>query len=483
MRLRFLHLADVFLGCQNAYLGDRARDRNDDFRASFREAVEYALNPRNEIDGVLISGNLFDSHRPAEDLWNFAKGLLSRLLAKDILVAVVPGQHDSYAYKHSVWRTERLPGVELMLDTAPGAPRVHNIRGQRVFLYGMAYVPGQTPLPLPDFQRSEEKGLHIALLHGREATGAGAQREASADLGLDIDRLAANGFDYVALGGQRKFEERITDDKGTIAWPGSLEGRGFEPSETGDKGPLLVEFDDDGVHLERIITNRKSIQRIKLDLKDERITDADALANAIRTLAGRDAIVEVTLTGTAEFLADLEEIQDDLAEQFYHLVVRDESRIANSALLRKIESENTIRGYFVRKLGERIEAIQKKIQKKGETKELLRELALHENALKIGVEQFIEEESPADSIYSLIPDNDETVGEDKPGDTMGVGQLEERVKAMLEYRRGESSGDETLENDTNASSANGNANGNARRDAAENGQNRESSQELNEGQA
>ncbi|MEE9394803.1 MAG: hypothetical protein V3W41_20130 [Planctomycetota bacterium] len=481
MRLRFLHLADVFLGCQNLYLGDRARDRNDDFRASFRDAIEYALNPRHEIDGVLISGNLFDSHRPSEDLWNFAKGLLSRLLAKDILVAIVPGQHDSYAYKHSVWRTERLPGVELLLDTIPSEARVHSIRGQRVFLYGLAYVPGQTPLPLPDFPRNDEKGLHIALVHGREAAGASAQRELTADLAIDLDRLGNNGFDYVALGGQRSFEEQLSDGKTTMAWPGSLEGRGFEAGETGDKGPLLVEFDDDGVHLERLISNRKSIQRIKLDLKDERITDADALANAIRTLAGRDAIVEVTLTGTAEFLADLEEIQDDLCDQFYHLAIRDESRIANSALLRKIESENTIRGYYVRKLGERIAEIQQKIKKKGQTKELLRELSLHENALKIGVEQFIEEESPADSIYSLIPDNDEKVNADNVRESMGVSRLEERVKAMLDYRRGENDAEEaTGQNKASGADASGNGNGHQKTGADKD---LESSQGLNEEQA
>ncbi len=430
MRLRFLHLADLHLGCKNFYLAEKARERTKEFRVAFREAIEFALNRGNEIDGVLLAGNLFEYHRPDEELWSFTKGLISRLLAKDILVAVVPGNHDSYAYKNSVYRTERLPGVELFLNTSPEAPRVREIGGKRVFLYGMTYVPGQTPNPVPSLKKVEDKGIHIALLHGKES----APEDDKHVFVPDRAALSAEGFDYVALGGMRSFSEE-TIGATTFVYPGSLEGRSFEDSELGDKGPVVVEFDDEGVHVERMLRNKKTITCINLDLRAERITDAAALKEALSSLSGDDRIVRVTLTGTAEFVASLDEIQEELAPTFFHLEIVDESGLIDSALLRKIESENTIRGYFVRKLAKRIEAIKAKIVKKGQLPQLLHDLAIHEKAMKMGVEQFVEEEAPADSIYSLIPDSDETVTAEVIKESVGVTDLEEKIKAMLEHRR------------------------------------------------
>ncbi len=432
MRLRFLHLADVHLGCKNFYLAEKARQRTEEFRLAFREGIEFALDPANEIDGVLLAGNLFEYHRPDEELWSFSRGLISRLLAKGTLVAMVPGHYDSYAYKNSVYRTERLPGVELFLNTAPEAPRVHEIRGRRVFLYGMTYVPGQTPSPLPPFTRVQDKGIHIALLNGQPGPTDGAPSPHV----FVPDRLALGkaGFDYVALGGHRTFHEEVIGQT-TLVYPGSLEGRGFEESELGDKGWVVAEFDDSGVHVERFVRNRRSIECVALDLREECITDAEALKEALSALSGKDRITRVTLTGTAEFVASLEDIQDELADKFFHLELIDESGLVDSALLRKIESENTIRGYFVRKLARRIEDIKAKIVKKGQTDALLHELAIHEKAMKMGVEQFVEEETPADSIYSLIPDSDETVDATTLKESIGVTDLEEKIKAMLEHRR------------------------------------------------
>ncbi len=432
MRLRFLHLADLHLGCKNFYLAEKARERTEEFRLAFRDAVEFALDRANDIDGVLLAGNIFEYHRPDQELWSFTKGLISRLLAKDILVAAVPGNHDSYAYKNSVYRTERLPGVELFLNTEPAAPRVHQIGDKKVFLYGMAYVPGQTPNPVPPLKRVDEKGIHIALLHGK--LNKSDTDEESHNVVHDREALSSQGFDYVALGGHRTFhEEKIGST--TFVYPGSLEGRGFDLTEVGPKGPVVVEFDDHGVHVERLIRNKKSIECIDLDLRQERITDAAALKEALTSLSGGDRIVRVTLTGTAEFVASLDDIQEELEDSFFFLEIVDESGLIDSALLRKIESENTIRGYFVRKLATEIESIKAKIVKKGQTNSLMRDLAIHEKAMKMGVEQFVEEETPADSIYSLIPDSDETVAGEAIRQAVGVTDLEEKIKAMLEHRR------------------------------------------------
>lgn len=431
MALRFLHLSDVHLGSKNYYLGEKAAERSDEFKASFRDAVEFALLDRNDIAGVIIAGDLFEQHRPEAELWSFTKGLISRLLAKDILVAICPGQHDSYAYKSSVWRTERLPGVELFLNTAPEAPRVREVRGHRVFLYGLAFVPGQTPQPLPPFEKTKEGGVHIGILHAMTPNHPEYVRRPH-QLEIDLERVASSGLDYVALGGYHTFGEKDIG-RTKLVYSGSLEGRSFEVGETGDKGFVVVEFDEKGAHIERRITNRRRIARVQLDLRQEKITDAAGLKNAIEALADRAAIIELVLTGTAEFVADLTEIRRETAGRFYWFDIVDRSRIVDSALLRKIESENTIRGYFVRKLKARVELVKGRIAKSGQTPEAMRELQVAEAAMKLGVEQFVEEETPEDSIYGLIPDSNETIGTraEDMRESAGINILEQRLKEML----------------------------------------------------
>ncbi len=442
MKLRFLHLADVFLGCQNLCLGEQARQRSDDFRDSFRSAIEFALDDANAIDGVLLAGNTFDHHRPDEETWSFFRGLVSRLLARNRLVVATPGFRDSYAYKHSVWRTERVPGVDLFLNTDPEAPVVHEIRGTRVFFHGLTYVPGQTPEPLPALECPNESGVNIALLAGSTRQHPLFDEHPNR-LTLDADSLAATPFNYVALGGQGQFHE-YSQQGSTIVEAGSLEGRGFDLCDLGDKGPVIVEITDSGTQIERMITNRRTHSRVHLDLRAENINDGAALERVIESMAGANSVVELTLSGTAEFVLDHEAICDRVKQRFFHIEIIDESGIAESGLLRKMESENTIRGYFVRKLGERIEKARQALESKGATPDRLRQLRVLEQAMKIGVEQFVEEETPADSIYSLIPDDNELMIEPEVArEDLGIEKLEDRVKAMIEYRKNLSQDDGT----------------------------------------
>ena len=102
MAVRFLHLADLHLGSRHEYLGDNAGAREREVLETFRTAVETALDPERGIDGLLISGNLFDRHSPDPETLSFVRGLLGRLVAARKPVVLIPGYPDSYAYKDPV---------------------------------------------------------------------------------------------------------------------------------------------------------------------------------------------------------------------------------------------------------------------------------------------------------------------------------------------------------------------------------------------
>ena len=56
------------------------------FLETFRDAMTFALEPENRIDGVLIAGNLFHRHRPEPETWAFVRGLFGRLVAHTYLL-------------------------------------------------------------------------------------------------------------------------------------------------------------------------------------------------------------------------------------------------------------------------------------------------------------------------------------------------------------------------------------------------------------
>ena len=66
-------------GAHGSWLGKRAEARRGDFQAAFGQAVEFALAAENAIDAVVISGDLFDSHRPHPDLIAHVKAACERL--------------------------------------------------------------------------------------------------------------------------------------------------------------------------------------------------------------------------------------------------------------------------------------------------------------------------------------------------------------------------------------------------------------------
>ncbi len=74
MAIRFLHLSDLDLGARPSFLGEAADARMQEILETFRRAISFTLDPENRIDGVLISGNLFDRHRPPADVWAFVRG-------------------------------------------------------------------------------------------------------------------------------------------------------------------------------------------------------------------------------------------------------------------------------------------------------------------------------------------------------------------------------------------------------------------------
>src|SRR4030095_2696716 len=111
--LRVLHTADVHLdGDVGGTLEQQAAYRERGRRV-LQRIVDRAL--ADEVDLLLIAGDLFDNNRVPDDTIAFVRGELDRLRQP---VVILPGNHDAL-YTKSIYDRH---------DFSAGAPQVHVIR-------------------------------------------------------------------------------------------------------------------------------------------------------------------------------------------------------------------------------------------------------------------------------------------------------------------------------------------------------------------
>ena len=205
--LKFLHLADLHLGAAPSYLGELAQDRANDYLDAFQRSVDYALDQSHGINAVLIVGDFFDVANPPQDVVRSAINNLKRLAEAKIPVIVAPGNHDGIGAAESIYRDSSFCElIEVIRSHQVEYFDSMVINGEIVHFYGMAWDVQSKP-PFDMFRRRDEKGYHIALIHGTLREGLFSEGH-SREVPLELENLANTGMDYIALGHLHKFQKQ-----------------------------------------------------------------------------------------------------------------------------------------------------------------------------------------------------------------------------------------------------------------------------------
>ncbi len=342
--LRILHLADLHLGWTPKGLpSDQAAARRERRDAMLAQAVDLAL--AEQVDLVLIAGDLFESYRPSAATLALALQQLGRLQAAGVALVTVPGNHDELSYAQSVYRVEaaRWPGL-LVTRPDPGLVRSISIKGQDVHLSGLAYVGGLTRAhrPIGDWRRGDEHGLHLAIAHGtllRSGSVFGGERS----LPIDQAALGAAGFDYVALG-HIHVPQTIELGRGPAVYPGCVGGKGLD--DLGATHWTLVEWQDGRSRVMQLPAMVQPMRLQEVDLGD--FDDVAALEDALSVMADPDAMLRLRLTGALSFPLDVTSLKARLAGHFFHLEIEDDSSAIDEGMLEAWAEPPTVRGAFVR---------------------------------------------------------------------------------------------------------------------------------------
>jgi DNA repair exonuclease SbcCD nuclease subunit len=348
--IRVLHTADLHLGRAFASWGTPAAELHQaDLRQTLKRIGQIAIEHAAQL--VLIAGDLFDVHNPAPELVAATQTWLRSLAIQGIAVAIIPGNHDSYWYQHSVYRHATFPdNTHVFVEPTCEQPFRLRLGERDVTIYGIAHDHTRERQPLRGYRRRDIPGIHIGMLHATIDPSPSLPTE-ERYLPLTSAELAATDLDYVALGHIHRYQVYNAGGVGHAAQPGSPEPLTID--ELGPRSVNLINFGDGPPHIERIAVGERLARRLTVECTG---LDETEIIDQIAREADQRLILDVRLSGTPTEIVNIEAIRNAVAPGFFYITLRDQTDVVDAAFARAIEPEKTIRGAFVRALRARAEA-------------------------------------------------------------------------------------------------------------------------------
>ena len=257
MTIRFAHMADVHLG---AFRDERLRELN---MRAFEEAISICA--QEELDFVLISGDLFHVNLPDMGIADRAVKAIRDLKEKGVRFYMIYGSHD-YSTGGSCL-IDVLDSADLFTkitkastedDEAPGPQDKKDKVGEKIVLDFIEDKSGALLCGMPGRKSSLEKKYYEMLdttnLEKRKGFKVFAFHSAITEFRPDYLpegdsiplSLFPKGFDYYAGGHVHERFIKQESAHGTIAYPGALFGYDYTDLERGSKdkrGFYIVEHD------------------------------------------------------------------------------------------------------------------------------------------------------------------------------------------------------------------------------------------------
>jgi DNA repair exonuclease SbcCD nuclease subunit len=193
--LRVLHTADVHL--ESDGYGDLRQQAAHQARGRhvLSRIVDRALS--DEVDLVLMAGDLFDHNRVSDEAIDFVRAELARLRRP---VVILPGNHDAL-YTNAIYdRHDLAAGTDHVRVVRRLNGEAFDIPELDAVVWGRAmeeHEPGFQPLAhLPG---RDDRRWHLAMAHGFFYE---ARQRPDRSSPIFADEIRDTGWDYLALGHQ-----------------------------------------------------------------------------------------------------------------------------------------------------------------------------------------------------------------------------------------------------------------------------------------
>ncbi len=366
--MKFLHLADVHLGCRRYNIEERTRDF---FRAWADMIERHAIETR--VDFVLIAGDFFNSRKVDPQAMNHAMIGLEKLKSAGIPVVAIEGNHDqrdttsphSWLRSLSQWgllkllepvATEDSPITLKLWNEAERSGSYIDIAGARIFgshWYG-ASASAAIGLLADSLRATRDENLFNILMLHMDVEGQ-TNRPIPA---LPIAKLKElkELTNYVAFGHTHK---RFDLDNWAFN-PGSLEAVSIDEYRE-ERGGYLVEVEKENgayrvaaKHVREYV--QRPFQRLSFDVSGA--AEPEAVYAGVMDLIEREArkhttgskalppIIEIGLKGQLGFknsLLELKKMREEAQQRTdaLHIIIRNQSVPIEYAIAAGLDTEAT----------------------------------------------------------------------------------------------------------------------------------------------
>lgn len=272
---RFLHTADIHLDSPlkglRRYQGAPVELVEHATRRALEKMVQLAID--QQVDFVVIAGDLYDGTWPDHNTGLFFSRQMSRLRQASIPVFLIRGNHDAASRV-----TENLELPDNVVTLTPGkVSRAHHpvLDQLGVQIWGHSYdQPAVLDSVVDQFPLATGEAFHLAILH----TALEGEKMHAAYAPCSVDQLRSRGYDYWALG--HVHQRRICCRNPWIVFPGNLQSRHIREPEA--KGAYIVDVDF-GKQCSLAFHSLDLVRWYTCPLSFQEIHGTDQLVSEIRT--------------------------------------------------------------------------------------------------------------------------------------------------------------------------------------------------------
>lgn len=316
--MRFIHAADIHLDSPLKGLESYDDAPVEEIREATRRAFDGLINLalEEEVDFVLIAGDLYDGDWKDYNTGLFFAARMGRLAKAGIRVFIVSGNHDAAS---QITRTMPLPDNVTLFS--PARPHSVKLDEPGVIIHGQSYSSRAVNEDLAArYPQRKANYFNIGLLHTSLTGREGHENYAPCSL----DELLSKGYDYWALGHVHK-REVVADDP-WIVFPGNIQGRNIK--ESGPKGATLVTVEDGrivGIQERELDVLRWTVCTVDLsgcetgEAVHERVRSA--MENAHNQAGGKTLALRLQLEGRCPLHAELHARSTPWTEEFRAIAV------------------------------------------------------------------------------------------------------------------------------------------------------------------
>jgi len=337
--MKFIHIADLHFDAPFKTLNKKelGEIRRLEQRKIFKKVIEYISE--NKIQYLFICGDLYEQEYIKHSTIEYINNLFKTI--PDTKIFIVPGNHDPYI-KNSYYQQYSWNKNVYIFSS-----NLKKLEEENVNIYGYGfdnfYMNASDTIDKIELEQKDK--INILLTHGTLDVNS-IEREYNP---IYTKQLKKIGFDYIALGHIHK--PYCEENNPYIVYPGSLISLGFD--EQGKHGMIVGEIEENTkkVNVEFVPMDTKEFVELEIDVTD--IISQENLTEKINNIKIQENYYyKIILTGNRNFEIKIEEIKK-LIEDKRIIKIKDNTTI--SINLTKISQENSLKGFFVRNILEKIE--------------------------------------------------------------------------------------------------------------------------------